>query len=159
MIVYRLCTYGEVQEILQNQNMLSVGKAGKDLISIQQTQNVSSHNYNFQKNYLHFYPEKSYVFYLNVDSNCICTYNIPDELLADRLGEGYYLDLANHRRKVRIPEYSVDVSLLSFDYLEKVEYAREYIDIDDYFADSTLTECVDVLYNKEKGIIRERRVS
>ena len=159
MIVYRLCTYDEAKEILATESFNTVGKPGKEFVNIQQQKNISNHIYNYHKNYLHFYADKASIFYLNVDNNCICTYNIPDDILAKRLGEGYYLDLANQRRIVKVPEYAIDVDELQFDYLETVEYAREYVDVDDFFVDSTLKDHVEPIYNKEKGIIRERRVS
>ncbi len=159
MIVYRVCAYSEVKEILENCSLDTVGRSGQELVRVQQSQNVSNHNYNYRKKYLHFYKDKSSIFYKNIDDVCICTYNIPDEILNDRIGEGYYLDLANQRRIVRVPEYAIDIDDLCFDYLEKVEYAREFIDFDDYCADPNLTDIVEIIYNKEKGIKRERRVS
>ena len=158
MIVYRLCSNEEVKEILDSKSLATVGKTGKDLFAIQQRENVSNHNYFCENRYLHFFADKASIFYLNVGNNCICTYNIPDEILADGLGEGYYHDLVNYQRMVKVLEYAIDVSLLSFDWLERIEYVSDCLNTKDALVDNPITDNIKVLYNKQKIMTRERKL-
>ena len=158
MIVYRVCSQEEITNVLEEESFANVGTEGKDLIAVQQQRNVNNHEYNFQKKYLHFYKDKISMFYMKTENTYLCTYNIPDDILEPREKEGYYLDLANYRKIVRVPEYAIENSLLDFNYLEKVEYINEYIDIDDYYTDKNLTDSINVVYLKEKGMIKERRI-
>ena len=158
MLVYRVCSQEEITMILEEKSFENVGKSGKDLIAVQQQKNVNNHEYHFQKNYLHFYKDKMSMFYMKTENTYLCTYNIPDDILAPREKEGYYLDFVNYRRIVRVPEYALETSLLNFDYLDKVEYINEYIDIDDYITNKNLTDSVNVIYLKDKGMVKERRI-
>ena len=159
MLVYRVCSYTEIVRLLEEKSFENIGKDGKELIKLQQEKNINSHEYNFRNKYLHFFKDKSSIFYMHLENVFLCTYNIDDELLNSKEKEGYYLDLVNFRSIVSVPEYAIENSLLKFDNLEKVEYIDEFLDIDDYFVDHNLTESTKLIYQRYKSMSRERRKS
>lgn len=77
----------------------------------------------------------------------LCIYNIPEDILKQYEGIWYYLDYFKFAIKIEVDEYAIKCHELSFDYLEKVYYINEEIDLDD----SKLTNFLDCIYEKESG--------
>ncbi len=127
MIVYRICKEEEIEHILNDKNFKNIGKTFKP------NQAINTHLYKTNKNYIHFFKNIDSIFYLNTYANIyICTYCIPDNLLEEHYGIGYYLDRTNFNTLEKVPEYAIENEFIHFNQLLKIERIKEYIDIEDY---------------------------
>ena len=82
---------------------------------------------------MHFYATYGSIFYYNSqDRRYICTYDIPDDVLEQSKGTGYYLDLEFFEHLQEVTEYAVEIDLLDFSYLKKVEEMSELLLFEDY---------------------------
>ena len=156
MLVYRLCKIGEVNKLLKEKSFENVGTPGQLLIERQHEKNVNNHVYDYQKTYLHFYKRLQSIFYLYTEDKYLCTYDIPDEILAKYQGYGFYYDYRDRSRAVSTVEYAIDINELSFNYLCKIDRIIEYIDYEDYLYDPTLQEELETIYSKERRRIRRK---
>ena len=158
MLVYRLCKFEEVNKLLEEKNIDSIGVPASVFINIQQVKNVSSHEYDYHLDYLHFFKDLSSIFYYDTEDKYLCTYNIADEILTNHKGQGFYLDFVNLRRLVAVDEFAIPTNELSFENVVKVEKIKEFIDYDDYIADSSLDDELKLIY-KRKERSRTRKIS
>lgn len=147
MEVYRICFSDEINRIIKRKNFKNVGHTYVHT-------KVNTHNYNTKTKYLHFFEQKDSIFYRStVKGKYICTYDIPEELLNEYFGYGYYLNYFTFKNTNLIEEYAIPTSILKIEYLKKVEFIKEDIDISDYIDDNTLSKCLEVIYeniNQEK---------
>lgn len=141
MLVYRICKELEIRKIFENDSLNDIGKAFIN------NKKINNHNYEPNKKYLHFFKEYSSVFYLNTESGYyICTFDIPEFILENNAGEGYYLDITNWRNKEKVTEYAIKTEELDFNYLIKIDKITEYIDYEDYLYNE-YTDKLETIYS------------
>lgn len=146
MLVYRLCHKDEIDKILGTKTFNDVGKR------FETNPKVNTHKYDVTKIYLHFFKERACLAYLNLRENrFICTYDIPNEILNDAYGTGYYLDYCNFERLDSCDEYAIPREDLSFTYLQDVRIILTDIDVDDYLGDEIIDESTRVIYERGKS--------
>ena len=149
MEVYRICNKEEIDTLLNDKDFINVGKEGHIFIQQQIKDDTNNHNYEPNEKYLHFFKNYHSIFYLNTNEGYyICTYNIPDEILKDGYGIGYYWDFINFSHQVNAEEYAINIKNLKFDYLEKIDEITEYIDVEDYLYNSPIEDFLTTIYNK-----------
>ena len=126
MFVYRVCSRDEVFSILKNRSLDEIGH----FYSIDSKKNT--HTYHPNKKYLHFFEKYSDVFYLDSSKNqYICIYDIAEDTLEKSRGIGYYLDRVFFENLQEVPEFAVDVSLLSFQDLIQIDQIIDTIFFED----------------------------
>lgn len=126
MILYRVCDKSEIDKIICNRNFFGIGNTFKN--------NLSKCSFNYKENtlYMHFFDNIENILYLNTnEGRCICTYNIPDEIIEEYFCYGKYLDVISFLSYINVRQYAVPNSLMSFDYLLSIELLTSSIDIDD----------------------------
>ena len=145
MLVYRVCQEKELNEIMSNESFDTVGRH----YSANPLKNT--HNYKDDKKYLHFFKDLDSVFYCSTScGNYICTYDIPDNILAESKGKGYFLDRFAFKHVQEAEEYAITTDNLSSDYLTKVELIKESMDVEDYLFDE-ISDKLTTIYEKEKN--------
>lgn len=150
MIVYRLCRKDEIESILKNKNFNSVGKFFKA------DTKKNNHKYLVGKKYLHFFKNKDSLLYLNLSPNrYICTYDIPSKQLQNNAGIGKYLDYRYFEELQEIEEFAIDTSLLKFEYLIEADKITDFIDYEDFFADTSLKDFMQTCYKSGQEAERE----
>ena len=146
MFVYRICSKQKIERILNYKEFTMIGNYG----AIYLNDKKNTHKYKLDKLYLHFFKNKDSIFYLDTsEDRFICTYDIPEDILETGMGIGKYLYYFNFSHLLNVCEYAIESSLISFDYLLKVERINKYVDIEDYMYDNEISEFVDVVYNKK----------
>jgi len=146
MIVYRVCKENEINEIIKNKDFSYIG------CNLNNT-NLNNHNYEKNQLYLHFFPDKDDIFYLRTLKNrYICTYDIPEEVLEKYKGNGYYWDFLYFHGISIVSEYSIKNTDISFEYLIKIEYIKDGINIGDYIEDHSLSTHVQPIYRQPKKV-------
>ena len=149
MLVYRICDKKEIDQIFNTQSFDTIGCAGEDTLG-------NKNHYIPHKLYMHFFPKKSYLMLLDTSKDrCICTYDIPEDILKSHLGTGKYYDYMHYTNLWEIPEYAIESEIICLDYLEKVDLILEYIDIEDYWYDVTLNSFLETIYIKPKSKIKK----
>ena len=143
MKVYRICSEVEINKIIETSSFLEVGSKGENAIR-------NNQRYEKEKLYLHFFYEKSSIFYFSTTKGkCICTYDIPENILKRCEGTGFYLDYVYSRNMVNVLEYAVNIEELKFEYLDKVQIIEKYLDFEDYLYDTELVNKTSVIYSKD----------
>lgn len=148
MIVYRVCKEDEINLIFANKDFLDVG-------SNFSCSEISTHKYNENKKYLHFFQKKDSILYLGVlKGRYICTYDIPEDILECHRGIGYYYNYFNYRNLNAVEEYAIETDLIKMSFLKSVGYIKEDIDFDDFIDDYDTANFIDVIYdsNNEKKL-------
>lgn len=143
MFVYRVCSYEEIEFIFKNYDFSEVGNYFKE-------SGLNTHFYDANERYIHFFHDKEGIMNRTLKNQYLCVYNIPDEILKDCDGIGYYSDDC-FETYIEVKEYAVKSSQIKFDYLIKVDRINAYIDLDDYIEDSELTKFLEPVYRKENG--------
>lgn len=147
MIVYRICNEYEIKEIMKSKSFSNIGN------NYTNDKKKNTHNYLQNKKYVHFFKDLSSIYYLNVTKGYyICTYDIPDVLLEENEGIGFYLDREFFKRLEEVCEYAITNDQILFNYLIKVEKINNYIDYEDYIYDNYKTS-LEVTYEKIKKIL------
>ena len=159
MLVYRICGIGETSKILESKSLEVAARPGTYFIEKQQKGNINSHSYHYKKSYLHFFKDLPSIFYLYTGEKCICTYDIPEDILEKYKGQGYYMDYRKFEKIEATDEYAIPVEELSFEYLTKVDKINEYIDYEDYLFDPSLSGELETIYQKNKERSRTRKIS
>lgn len=99
-----------------------------------------------------FSKKKSALAYLYLrEGRFICTYDIPDNILSETYGIGYYLDYINFERLDECEEYAIPTELLHFANLVEASIITQEIDSEDYIDDSILNDSTRVIYSKGKA--------
>ena len=127
MLVYRICDDREITTII---NERSFNNIGKKYIS---NNKLSTHKYDPNKKYIHFFKKYSDIFYLNTaEKTYICIYDIPDNILEQSKGIGFYIDRMMMRNLESVEEYAIDIDLLSFDYLIQADKIQGLLLYEEY---------------------------
>ncbi len=147
MILYRICNKKELDLIKEKDDFSEIGTSGSDLIRYQKQNDMNTHMYDINKNYMHFFVDKGNVLYMNsILGNYICTYDIPNSILEGKLGIGRYSSYFYNRDIIGIAEYSIESSKIKKEYLQKVEMITSDMCItDDDYPDS-LDEFLETIY-------------
>lgn len=91
MVVYRLCKDDEYFDIFEYRDFSNLG-------GYFTPSTLNTHKYLEHTNYMHFFADKSSLFYLSLNQGkYVCIYDIPDEILVLGDGVGYYMDYINFR--------------------------------------------------------------
>lgn len=142
MRLYRLCNEDEIKSIAENGNFNDVGQNFK----VDSSKNT--HDYKPESKYLHFFARKLEILYLSPNKGkYICEYDIPDEILKDAKGKGFYWDFVNFASLHELEEYAVECPLIRFEHLKKVFKIKEDIDFDYYPSDYEIGTCIKEIYN------------
>ena len=150
MLVYRVCSQQEIEMIFD--------KGIENIGSSNNSTDVNSHSYQYNVNYLHFFLRKSDI--LHIKSNkgsCICTYNIPSEILDLYCGVGKYMDFINFKERCYAIEFAVPAKELKIAYLKRVYMLRQYIEYEDFFGGNISPELYETIYDSSKPFLRERK--
>ena len=150
MVVYRVCSRQEV-EMIFDKGIENVG-------SHNNSTDVNSHRYQYNVNYLHFFLRKSDI--LHIKSNkgsCICTYDIPREILNLYSGVGQYVDFINFKERCYAIEFAVPAKELQTTYLKRVDMLLQYIDYEDFLSGDISPELYETIYDSSKPFLRERK--
>lgn len=108
MIVYRVCSESELFEILNSRNFDNVGR----MIERDIRTTLNNHKYKIGKKYLHFFKDVESTLNLKyIEGSYLCTYNIPDRILIDYIGVGYYY--YDEVFKISVVEYAIPTDLLN----------------------------------------------
>lgn len=152
MLVYRVCFKEEADYILNN-------LAFKDVGGTYYSSEFNNHVLDGHSNYMFFYPEKPFILYRCPPVlSYICTYDIPDSILAKCEGIGYYYIYRSKR--IDIKEYAIESKKMKFEYLQKIEILLtelNFCDLARVIADGLEVCTTDVIYKASKQIIRERK--
>lgn len=144
MEVYRICSDWEISTILKSKSTSEVGST-----FINNTK-INTFDYNPTTKYLHFFQKYEDIFYLDC-RGCenICTYDIPEEILAQSQGIGFYYDRINFRHIDEAIEFAVDVNLLDFSYLKRVDKITSILLFEDYL-EGDIQEYLKNIYDANK---------
>ncbi len=141
MLVYRLCNEIEAQRLLNGETFQNIGKHFK------KRKKANNFDYNENETYLHFFRKFDNIFYLKVrEGKCICTYDIPDEILKVSEGTGRYHNYMFPDMIDDVPEYAINCNMLNYDYLIKIDKFIVYANHEDYFEDITLSNVLETIY-------------
>lgn len=139
MLVYRICKKEEVDYILNNHNFTIVGQNSRPY-------KANNHHYEPTFYYMHFFKEFDSIFYmLTKKGRCICTYDIPEDILKKYQGMGVYTDYIVFRHEEYVTEYAIKTTEMRVEYLKRVEVLLADIDYEDMldgFLDSSLIETI-----------------
>lgn len=151
VIVYRICKKEELYEIFKGNSFINSGSA----CSITR---LNTHRYESSNKYLHFFQNKSNIFYLRtLKDRYLCVYDIPSDILQKHKGVGYYWDYINFKTLNEVVEYAIETDDMNFEYLKQVSYIKKDIDYDDLIDDYNLTDFLELIYNSvtEKSLVKK----
>lgn len=139
MIVYRICDEREKELLLNN---------GEFIIGNNWNINASStHNYNSEVKYIHFFNEiESVLLFNSVKGYYICEYDIDDDIVNKYTGVGNYYD--DNGDMVSAMECAIPNSELSFSNLESIREIKDTLYYIDLMNLDRKTNCV---YKREKS--------
>ncbi len=144
MLVYRICKEQELKTIFQEKSFDNIGDHYKNDI------NKSTHTYEENHKYIHFFEDYTDVFYLDSsERRYICTYDLDKDLLEQGKGIGFYLDRIMYQFKQCVVEYSIENEKINFNDLKKIEVIEEEIDFEDLLDNSYLNK-LSCLYENTK---------
>ena len=150
MLVYRICTESEKIAIIEDKGFDDTG------VFCSYNPGLNTHNYCPNAKYLHFFKDFDSIFYLLVaEGDYLCTYDIPEWLLNNYIGEGFYLDRENFRNPESAIEYAIPNCDLKFNYLEKIDKITRYVDYDDYL-DGNYEDGFETVYEKGQKVIGKK---
>lgn len=145
MIVYRVCHIDEM-ELLLNGNFNDAGKCYSRVLM----KDTNKHDYMSGVKYMHFFDRLESILYLRrLTGFYLCYYDIPEGILEEGKGIGYYLDLSSFRNFDPVNEYAIPTSKLSMDYLVKIDRIDGRIDLDDYLENPDLSRYMNEMYVKD----------
>lgn len=125
MKVYRLCRKEEVKKVLKDRNFNNIVHRN----SSDSKQNT--HKYTKGKEYMHFFEEEISLLYLNLTKGkIICIYDIPEYILEESKGKGFYLDFINFQNIQEVTEYAIESDKMRFEYLKQMYIINEDLDFD-----------------------------
>ena len=144
MIVYRVCKEEEYYQILCDKEFINIGR----YFNNEETKTMNTHNYKENTRYLHFFRDlNTSISYLAVvEGTYVCKYDIPDEILKQSEGLGYYIDVQNYNHH-EVFEYAVESNKIVFDYLKQVIYINEYVDPKKIYEGAKITDFGKIVYD------------
>ncbi|MBQ3475520.1 MAG: hypothetical protein IJH20_05065 [Bacilli bacterium] len=144
MVVYRICKKEELDKIINGIPFSDIGRTCTN------DSKLNNHEYKPNIKYLHFYKDYGSIFYLNVTKDhYICTYDIPDEILAEYVGSGRYLDRVFMKKEEQVGEYAIPSSQIDSSYLQRIDKVIDYIDFEDYLYED-YKDNLETIYKKER---------
>ena len=147
MLVYRICKEDEAYNILSTKSLDSIGK----YCTI--NSKLNTHKYESDKRYIHFFKNYDSVFYLNVRSGYyICTYDIPEYLLSENIGAGFYMDRFLFMNKESVTEYAIEDTSMDYDYLRRIDKIIDFIDVEEYMEGDYKGKLQNVFQKSEDGM-------
>lgn len=155
MIVYRVCTQEEYESLV---NGIAVSELGAYFDF--DTSLLNDHKYNNDEKYLHFFGEMGNIVFLGtLKDHYLCYYDIPNDLLDNNKGIGYYNEPGVIVKRFNIEEYAIPSNLIKFEYLVGIAKIEQEIELDDYLDDPSLGsflehKCLKDLDNKLVKVIK-----
>ena len=144
MLVYRICNEKEKDLIEKEESFSDIGKVWEE------NEKKSTHTYEKEKKYLHFFKNYDGVFLLKTTQNhYICTYDFEESLLEESKGIGYYWDRLSFKSIEKVEEYAIPSEKIQYDNLLKMDRITEEIDFEEY-VDNSFIEKLETIYEKEK---------
>lgn len=141
MIVYRVCKKIEIDKIFEDNNFQNVG-------SNYCGTTINDHKYDKDSKFLHFFPNKDSILFLKtLKDRYFCVYDIPDEILNENMGTGYYLDFINYRDMKEVVEYAISTNIITIDNLKQIYYIKNEIDYEDLL-DNDIDSFINIIYDK-----------
>lgn len=127
MLVYRVCSKDEIDIINREKNFDNVGKKYKSNILL------NNFKYDTKLRYLHFFENYSDILYHNtLKGKYMCIYDIPEDVLYNYSGIGFYLDYINFRNIVKVNEFAIPVKILFYKYLVDYYELKDDLDYEDF---------------------------
>jgi len=144
MIVYRVCKHEEYNQIFSNENFNNIG----NYFDNEETSTMNTHKYKENTRYLHFFLDLiTSISYLAIlEETYVCKYDIPDEILNQYKGVGYYIDMHNYHSHEAI-EYAIESNQIKFDYLKQVIYIKEYVNPKKVYEGAKIIEFGEMVYD------------
>lgn len=144
MIVYRVCKEEEYYQLLHDKNFSNIGY----YFNNDETKTINTHKYNEDIKYLHFFKNlNTSISYLNIEKGMyICKYDIPEDILKEAKGLGYYIDMYNYNHN-EVIEYAIESNKLKFDYLKQVIYITEYVDPQKFYRGAYIMDFGEIVYD------------
>lgn len=125
MKVYRLCRKEEVEKVLKDRKFNNI--IHRSLSDAKQ----NTHEYIENQEYMHFFEQEISLLYLNsTKGKVICVYDIPEDILEESKGKGFYLDFINFENIQEVTEYAIESDKVRFEYLEQMYIINEDMDFD-----------------------------
>ena len=125
MKVFRLCNIDEQELILNQRGFLNTG------CECEIYPNINTHKYIPGKKYLHFFEKEISILYLFPEEGTfVCVYDIPEDILEQAKGTGFYLDFINYTDLHQITEYAIESDKINFKHLKKVYVVKSTLDFD-----------------------------
>lgn len=141
MKVFRSCQKDEADTILTEHSCNNAGQCFKSSLK-------SSHIYNDNIKYLHFFKNATDILYLDTSPDrCICVYDIPEHILFEYQGIGKYTDFVSFKHLTYVEEFAIPSSEVKFDYLQSVNAITSQIDYEDMIENPTLIGLTAEIYN------------
>ena len=147
MIVYRVCKEEEYYQIFSNKNFNNVG----NYFNNEETKLMNTHKYKENTRYLHFFQNlDTSISYLAIEEGTyVCKYDIPDSILKQSEGLGYYKDIHNYHSHEAI-EYAVESSKIKFDYLKQIIFITEYVNPQKVYEGAKIIDFGKIVYDLTK---------
>lgn len=142
MEVFRLCDTDEMEYILKNRSFVNVGQ------ELQIDSSKNTHKYVKGRKYMHFFDNEMSLLYLSLlKGKYICVYNIPDELLSESKGKGFYRDFISYSNLCELTEYAIYSDKIKFEYLSRIYRINEEIDFDYFPETDEIYDCLSTIYD------------
>jgi hypothetical protein len=152
MVVYRVCKKDEFDCII---NGITFNKLGTYYDF--DTSKLNTHNYVENENYLHFFKDVGSVVFLGeLKDNYLCYYDIPDDVLEQYKGTGFYNQPGLIYRKFNLDEYAIPSKLLKSEYIIGIDRIKIEIEWEDYIDDPSMQDYVEVEYyqGEDKKLVK-----
>ena len=152
MLVYRICKQEEFESIIDDVAFSNLGSRFDF-----DTSKLNTHKYDATETYLHFFKELDNVIYLGeLKDHYLCYYDIPEDLLEQYKGIGFYRELNLFMRNCDLVEYAIPSKLLNREYIVGIDRIKTEIDLDDYIEDPSLHDYVEMVYyqGEDKKLVK-----
>lgn len=153
MLVYRICRLEEFEQIIGDDNFSNIGRT----FTLDDTVSLNSHEYEEVGNYLHFFKELSSIIFLaDLKDHYLCYYELPEDLLEQYKGTGYYSDPIYWMNTNKLEEYAIPSRLLKREFIIGIDRIKYGIDIDDYIDDPSFHNYIEMVYyqGKDKKLVK-----
>lgn len=147
MIIYRVCKEEEYYQLLHDKSFSNIGY----YFNNDATKTINTHNYKENTRYLHFFNNlNTSVSYLNIEKGMyICKYDIPEDILKEAEGLGYYIDILNYNHN-EVIEYAIESSKIKFDYLKQIIFITEYVSPQKVYEGAKIMDFGKMMYDLTK---------
>jgi len=151
MLVYRVCGIEEINYIIDNGNFSTIGSLGKST-------EANNHNYQYGCNYMHFFLNMHDINYISSEKgSCICTYDIPKEVLDRYCGVGKYIDFIDFKKRTYVVEFAIKSEEMRLEYLKRADVLTTFVNYEDFFNGGLDSSLYETIYDSSKPFLRERK--